>query len=316
MRTAPVYGLIFGAVVVLAGCGDSEPSDASTGSGAGGTAGAGGGSGGEGGGAGGGGGGSGGSGGGSSAEWTALIKADWQLAPGTEKTADNHFVTIEKDTYIGAIRPIAPTGTHHTVLGKGGFSGSVIYASGVGTNPLVFPKGVGLKLAAGQTLALQLHLFNPSFETISGTSGIEIIEIDPADVEQEADIFLPGPLDFSIPPNQKYTATGTCTANAKQNIFAIFPHMHQLGTHFKTTVNVGGVDKVIHDGDYDFNHQAFIPFEAITLEPGDSVKTECTWQNTGANTVGWGESSTTEMCFSILYRYPAQPGGGVGFCTD
>jgi hypothetical protein len=264
-------------------------------------------------------GGSGGSGtggaGGSSAEWTPLIKANWQLAPGTEKTSDFHTTTLDRDVFIGAIRPIAPEGTHHTVLGLGGFgAGHIIYASGVGTNELVFPKGVGLRVPAGEALILQLHLFNPSFEAITGTSGIEIIEVDPSAVEQEADLFLPGPLNFSIPPNQEYTHAGTCTATTKQNIFAIFPHMHQLGSHFKTTLNVGGVDKVIHDDEYDFNHQAFIPFETIALEPGDSIKTECTWKNLTADTVTWGESSTTEMCFSILYRYPAQ-GSGAGFCT-
>lgn len=74
--------------------------------------------------------------------------------------------------------------------------------------------------------------------------------------------------------------------------------------------------KVIHDDSYDFNHQAFIPFEPIALEPGDSITTECMWKNPTAQAVGWGESSTTEMCFSILYRYPAQDDGGAGLCND
>lgn len=311
MRTASAFVFCFGAAIIVTGCGESDPEPTGgsvTGSGS--TTGAGG----SGSGATTGAGGSGG--GGSSAEWTPIVTADWQLDPGSEKTSDIHLLKIEKDIYIGAIRPIAPVGTHHTVLAKGNLGASnIIYASGVGTNALVFPEGVGLKLTAGETLVLQLHLFNPSGEVLTGKSGIEIIEVDPAAVQNEADLFLPGPVDFSIPPNQEYSHTGTCTASVKQNIFAIFPHMHQLGTHFKTTLKVGGKDQVLHDDSYAFDHQAFLSFDTIALEPGDSITTECTWKNSTTQTIGWGESSTTEMCFSILYRYPAQGDGGNGFCN-
>lgn len=250
--------------------------------------------------------------GGGAASWSPLITGDWQLDAGSEITSDIHVLTVDHDLYIGAIRPISPAGTHHTVLAVDDLgAGNIIYASGVGTNAVEFPKGVGLKIAAGQTLILQLHVFNVSSEAISGTSGVEIIEVKPEDVEQEADLFLPGPFGFDIPPNQEVTYEGTCTLDAAQSVFAIFPHMHQLGTHFKTTLTVGGTEVVLHDDDYAFDHQAFIPFEPIALSAGDTIDTECTWQNTTPDTVGWGESSTSEMCFSILYRFPAQSGNGL-----
>jgi hypothetical protein len=245
-------------------------------------------------------------------EWTTLISGEWALEPGSELTSDIHTLTLDHDIYIGAIRPIAPTGTHHTVLAVNGLGASnTIYASGVGTNAIIFPDGVGLKVAAGQTLILQLHLFNVAAQPISGVSGIEIVEVAPEDVEFQADILLPGPLNLSIPPNQQSTQAHTCTLGATQKFFAVFPHMHQLGSHFKTTLVVGGQEQVLHDDEYVFDHQAFIPFEPLEMNPGDSIKTECTWNNTTSQTVTWGESSTSEMCFSILYRYPAQTDGGL-----
>lgn len=254
-----------------------------------------------------------GEGGGANAQWQTLVTGDWSLPPGGEITSDLHTVQLDHDIFVGAIRPISPQGTHHAVLAIGNFqAGNILYASGVDTNALQFPPGVGLRLRAGDDIVLQLHVFNPSQEAISGTSGIEVIEIPPGEVEQEADIYLPGPLNLDIPPNQTSTKTSTCVVGSDQTIFAVFPHMHQLGSHFKTTLTVGGESSVLHDDDYDFNHQAFIPFDPITLSPGDSITTECTWNNTTSQSVSWGESSTTEMCFSIMYRYPAQDDGG--FC--
>ena len=108
----------------------------------------------------------------------------------------------------------------------------------------------------------------------------------------------------SIPPNQETTIGNDCVLTEPQTIFALFPHMHQLGTHLKTTLTIGGADQVLHDEPYEFEHQEVLAFDPIQMNVGDKIKTECTWNNQSANTIGWGESSTTEMCFSILYRFP------------
>jgi hypothetical protein len=238
-------------------------------------------------------------------DWQPLITADWSLPPGGENTSDVHSVTLDRDIYVGAIRPIDPPGTHHTVMGYEGSTAGIIYASGVGTNQLVFPEGVGLKLPAGVQLTLQLHIYNTSENPLSGTSGVEIVEVAAADVVQEADLFLPGPFLFNLPPGQESTASGTCTVTQPQTVFALFPHMHQLGTWFKTSLEVDGQTMVLHDAAYDFNEQAFKAFAPIELSPGDKIMTECTWFNTLGQNVIWGESSDAEMCFSILYRFPA-----------
>lgn len=244
--------------------------------------------------------------------WAPLVTGDWTLPAGGENSSDNHLIVLDRDIYVGAIRPIEPVGTHHTVLSIEGGSG-IIYASGVGTNAVTFPEGVGLKLAQGTRLNLELHIFNPSGDAISGTSGIEIVEVAEADVIHEADLFLPGPFAFQLPPGQETVTSGTCAIETEQTVFALFPHMHQLGKHFKLTVNKAGQEQIVHDAAYDFNEQAFTVFEPITLSPGDSITSECTWVNTTGQTVGWGDSSNNEMCFGIMYRYPAQ---GNDFCDN
>jgi hypothetical protein len=240
--------------------------------------------------------------------WQPLITKSWSLQPGTEQTSAIELISIDRDIYLSGMRPISPPGTHHTLLARGTSldSGNIVYASGVGTNELVFPPGKGLKLEAGSLVALQLHVFNTTDAPLSGSSGIEVLEVPAAEVTEEVDLFLPGPRDLEIPPRQTSTASGTCTVRGRQTLFALFPHMHQLGTHLKTTVTAGGVPKVIHDAAYQFDEQAFLEIEPITLDAGDTITSECTWNNTTDNTVTYGESSTTEMCYSILFRYPAQ----------
>ena len=246
-------------------------------------------------------------------EWTSLISKGWELAPGGEKTSDLQIDTTDREIVIGGLRPLSPVGTHHTLLFRGASGANAIFASGVGTGELRFPPGTAMKIPKGQLIGLQLHIFNQTDGMLSGTSGIEILEVDPATVTEEVDMFLPGPQDLALAPQTETTVSGTCTVKSNYKVFALFPHMHQLGTHLKTTLTIGGTEQILHDEKYEFEHQAVLSFEPTQLNAGDKVKTDCTFMNPGTTTVGYGESSSTEMCYSILYRFPK---GTDEFCED
>ncbi len=250
---------------------------------------------------------------GPSGEWQELIAQRWSLDPGGENTSQWQVTNLERDLVIGGMRPLAPIGTHHTLLYRGLDTMNMVYASGVGTGELRFPEGTGFKLSAGTVLALQLHIFNQTEARLTGTSGIEFLEIDPNSVEHEVDLFLPGPKDLAIAPRAVSKAEGTCTVTQPYTIFALFPHMHQLGTHFKAKLDLATGQRVLHDAPFEFEHQAVESFEPISLEVGDTITTECTWRNDTDDVVGYGESSATEMCFSIMYRYPRRDGE---YCTQ
>jgi hypothetical protein len=268
--------------------------------------------------------------------YAPLIATDWQLAGGQERywCVD---VTLDRDLYIGAFRPIAPQGTHHTVMSvrAGGQPDNPgypcqaqteapnwLFASGIGTPALELPTGVGVHLVAGSQIHLNLHLFNTGEGAISGHSGIEVEEVSAASVEHEAELYLPGPFGFSIPATgQPVSYTGTCTVQHDQTLVAIFPHMHQTGVHFKAElVRDGSVISTLWDSDYQFDSQEFAPLGKLEVEAGDQIKTTCTWQNNTDAPIGFGDSSTQEMCFSILMRYPMLPSediiGDLPGCTD
>jgi hypothetical protein len=61
------------------------------------------------------------------------------------------------------------------------------------------------------------------------------------------------------------------------------------------------------------------------VHPGDTLTTTCTWMNPGSSAVGFGESTTSEMCYNFVLSYPAHSlpnplGGGLegsaNMCLD
>lgn len=260
-------------------------------------------------------------GGGGSSELQTLISADWSLEPGTEIYLCSR-VTLDEDTWISEFHPVIPLGTHHTVVtldDSGKPDGTAectsaaeggdrsIYGTGVGTQPLIMPDGVAVKIAAGDQVVLNLHLFNASPDTLTGTSGIEYKEADPAEIEREASSHLWGPIGFVIDPNGTTTDSATCTLQEDLELFAILPHMHQTGVHLRFFyAPPGGEEAVLFDRDYDFDSQEMQMYEPIVqLEAGGTITTECTWDNPTDETLTFGQSSNEEMCFAGLWGIPA-----------
>jgi hypothetical protein len=259
---------------------------------------------------------------GGSGEWSTLIQADWDLEPATEGYTCQR-ATVPEDIYVRAYRPIAPLGTHHTLFTLGGQATgdeetepfecsagmnerTMIFGSGVGTEVVEFPPGVAMKLEKGSKMMLNLHLFNVSGEPITGKSGLEIQRVDPSEVEHVAESVLAGKIGgLTVVPGVS-TQTGTCEMSHDVTLFAVFPHMHQLGAHLKATAETASGDPIVlTDRPYSFEEQRYYPLSpAVSLKAGDKVNIECEYNNTTGETVGFGDSSLKEMCFTGLFRYP------------
>lgn len=97
-------------------------------------------------------------------------------------------------------------------------------------------------------------------------------------------------------------------------VVAAGPHMHLLGRSLKITLNPGRDDaKTILDvPNYDFDNQSLINLKTpIAINPGDTVRVECTYDPTlrqklpqlkslEPRYVTWGEGSSDEMCLGVL----------------
>ncbi|MBA3464270.1 MAG: hypothetical protein H0T46_30235, partial [Deltaproteobacteria bacterium] len=154
------------------------------------------------------------------AGYTKLIGRTWSMPAGQADTYKCVRFTVPTDTYVTNISAQAPVGTHHTVLSiaAGNAAGPdgeydcdvstlgrpMLYASGVGTDDLAFPPNVGLKVAAGTQVHLNLHLFNATDQVLAGDSGI-LIKTVPTQPPMLAEMIFAGKILFSIPSSMSQT---------------------------------------------------------------------------------------------------------------
>jgi hypothetical protein len=265
-------------------------------------------------------------------DFTTLISRDWSLGPGQEVYRCKR-IRVPVDSYITTFRNLGPRGTHHTVLTTSATSSplgdydcnaanldfQMLYAAGLGTDDLKFPDGVAIKLTAGQYININLHLFNTGDSILSGTSGVQIKTIPLAQVTTQAEMIFGGQFNLSIPSQVQPTLqTGTCTARAPFNIFAVWPHMHQTATHQKVVLTHGAAaPQTLIDDDYSFSEQRnYVMPTPVAVAAGDKISVTCTYVNQTGSPIMFGDSSSAEMCFGGMYRYPALPNSSLFECTE
>lgn len=264
--------------------------------------------------------------------YTRLVGRTWSMPAGQADTYKCVRLTVPTDTFVTNISAQAPAGTHHTVLsiaagnaagpdgeydcGVGTIGRPMIYASGVGTDDLAFPTNVGLKIAAGTQVHLNLHLFNATDQVLNGDSGI-LVKTVPTQPPMLAEMIFAGSFNIAIPSNnQPTTVTGGCTVSQAYQMFAYWPHMHQAATHSKLELTRNSVKTVLHDAAYSFNEQEYYkPSAEISVAAGDRITVTCTYVNNTGQTLRFGDSSNQEMCFTGLYRYPSQ-NASLTQCTE
>jgi len=257
-----------------------------------------------------------------------LLAYDWSVDPGTE-TYFCSYETLEEDLWVGDMRELAPTGTHHVVLSfadagppDGVYSsadpgapvacnglpyGNMVYAGFVGTDEFPMPERVAVRIPAGKQIILNLHLYNASDSPLSGHSGVEAVKPDPSAVTNEAEVIFSGSvMTLTVPPGAS-TATADCTMANDETVFAVLPHMHRTGVHMTTkAVHGDGSTEVLMDQPYEFEVQRYLPVApSVSLLRGEKLEVACSYENPGPE-LHFGESTDAEMCFTLVYRYPAK----------
>ncbi|NUP08597.1 MAG: hypothetical protein HOW73_21320 [Polyangiaceae bacterium] len=180
---------------------------------------------------------------------------------------------------------------------------------------LTLPSGVAFSLDANVMVRLEMHYINPTTEPLDIGATSTFYTMPEADFENEADFLFLGNPDISIPPNQSFTLGPTflkLPADLEgSNIFGITGHTHQFGTNVTVALaptEAEGSDTMVYDVDgWKWDEPATVYLDPPTVLPqGGGFRFTCDWNNTSAETVGFGESANDEMCFFWAYYYPSK----------
>lgn len=196
-----------------------------------------------------------------------------------------------------------------------------------GRGDFELPGDVGLELPKpGELMAVEFHYYNQGDSPAQDQSGPEIC-VTSKFRPNTASVSWLGTENISVPANSKADATGTCKParkgmNSTDPIHILFswPHEHKAGRHLKSIVNrAGGMKETLIDTDFSFDYQT-LHDTPLLLNPGDSVDTTCSYENTTPNTISFGQSTTAEMCFNFTYAWPAHaldnPSSMLGAATN
>jgi hypothetical protein len=245
----------------------------------------------------------------------------------------------EEAFYITALHPIIDQTSmvHHVVLAKakddsmvngskrakganciddGAFisdfsSGAMLGGWAPGMQPIELPEGVGILIQPDDYIVIQMHYYkgdNP--EGTSDQSGYTFRTTD--QVEHVAQMFPFGFQNFTIPAgDEAYTKTTSIGLPFDIKIWGIFPHMHVLGSAYKTWIAHEDGDKtcLAESKYYDFENQLQYIYEYDEeLSKDDKLKISCTWNNSTSNPdlihnppidIGYGERTDEEMCYAF-----------------
>ena len=179
----------------------------------------------------------------------------------------------------------------------------LVSGGGVGTPGVTFPEGTAMTLQPGTQVVLQLHLLNATSDPEQPTGILNLIGSTAKDLTPVG-LLIAGTLDINIPAHQSgFDVHGGCAAPFDMpNVFATFPHMHQLGTNINVSLLAKGssAPNVLIDKAWDFGNQGVYP-SAGSAKAGDQVNITCTYDNPTDTMVTFGESTTNEMCIGVVY---------------
>jgi hypothetical protein len=81
-------------------------------------------------------------------------------------------------------------------------------------------------------------------------------------------------------------------------------HMHTKGRTGRLAVqHADGSESCLLDiADWDFDwQQSYGLAERVTVQPGDSISIDCSWDNPTPSDIFWGDGTNDEMCVGFMY---------------
>jgi hypothetical protein len=236
-----------------------------------------------------------------------------------DKRVIHHFILF------GQSAPGGADGSHTPACVTPNIAGVQVGGWAPGGGGGIFESDVGLRLGYPY-LQLQLHYNNENVIGSSDASGIEMC-LTTERRPNIAGVITLGTDNVSIPAGAQNHANGSTCMNLSKSgrpitIIGTSPHMHQIGSHFRTT-HAGNPDLInVPDNTWVFDQQIQHPvLPRRVVQPNQALATTCYYDNPRPTGVSFGTATTAEMCYNFITAYPIDEafircGTGITFLFD
>ncbi len=210
--------------------------------------------------------------------------------------------------------PAQPAGTVQpnvtgTTLGE---SAELIGGWAIGGCNVELPPDVGIKLPDSGEVMIQWHHFNSTGTAQQDGTAVQWCVTDASNRAHIGGITFLGTEDLGgpigMPAGQMSSYSGSCTnsSGGPITIVGFSPHMHTIGVHMTSIVQrSGGGMETVFDQPFIFDSQVnYMLHPPYVLQPGDTITSTCTYNNTTSGSVPFGQSTTQEMCYQFTIAYP------------
>jgi hypothetical protein len=167
-----------------------------------------------------------------------------------------------------------------------------------------FPEGTALEMSPNMAFDMNAHYVNKSIFPIPGEVSINLHTVPESAVKNKVNVINWGNTNINLPANQRTTISRTFRVNKRTRIVALTSHMHKLGEKFVIKI-AGGTrnGEIVYSTD-DWEHPTFTNFTPpITLNSGEGLTSEITYNNTTNRIVNFGLTSEDEMGIIFGYYY-------------
>ena len=159
-----------------------------------------------------------------------------------------------------------------------------------------YPPGVALRISAGTGFDINAHYVNRSSQVIQGEIYANLHTVDSSQVEHVAERLFMNNLDINLPPQASTTLTKTFVVDERVQIFQLFSHAHEHMTDFRVFIDGGPRDGELVYIAYDWEHPPILELNpTLTLEAGQGLRLQATYNNDTNSTINFGFLSSDEM---------------------
>ncbi|MBK5280004.1 MAG: hypothetical protein JJE09_14185 [Bacteroidia bacterium] len=167
-----------------------------------------------------------------------------------------------------------------------------------------FPEGVALSFPANAVADLNSHYVNKQSKEIVGEVYINLHTLAAGEVKKVAKTLNLGNQNLNLAAKQRVTLTKSFKFDKSISIISLTSHTHKLGEKFVIKINGGPRNGEIVYSSSDWHHPDFITISPpITLDPGEGLTSEITYNNTNDKAVKFGLTSEDEMGIIFGYYY-------------